>query len=188
MPSLLEGGTWYSNNTVGYSILIPKEAKQWSNLKCSQMVDTVPVVTVEDGADTAITRAFEYTDQCAEAPHDLTWLRKTLAEQPRIVWHLQSKTIASDAQLDAFIKERYGKDCSLGEKIPAAQEGTFDVGIDGFGPPEDGYDCFVNYITELKYSPAKKKIVYWDIGQEVNFQGGPTGGYDTEMTKSFRFE
>lgn len=104
-------------------------------------------------------------------------------------WRIVIKPIANDSELDKFLKDRYGQGCSLGEKKAAGQNGVFDIKIKGDGkePPES--KCFINYMTVVKYYPAKRKVAAWDIGQACSFYY-PTieTCHDTEMTDSFTFE
>lgn len=198
VASLLEIGKTFTDKNAGYSLLIPETVTRQImqcmtgnneyNTEFTPLTEDFPVIALESGNFTHITVSHEYDDECIRINHDAAWLEKMLKGQTRgIPWLIESRTIANDKQLDAFIKERYGKDCSLGEKYPTLQDGTFDIGIDGMGSPEDG-DCFVNYITVMKYSPTLKKLVYWDVGQDYSFRPDDMGSYDLDMVRSFRFE
>jgi hypothetical protein len=46
--------------------------------------------------------------------------------------------------------------------------------------------CFVNYITHIKYSPERKLVASWDIGQDANFVREEEV-LDIIMTDSFKF-
>ena len=104
-------------------------------------------------------------------------------------WTIVIKNIASDGELDKFLKERYGEGCSLGEKKATKQDGVFNISIKGDGLDMGETKCPLNFMTVVKYYPAKQKVVAWNIGQACNFYY-PTAAtcYDMEMTDSFIFE
>ena len=104
-------------------------------------------------------------------------------------WAIVIKNIASDGELDKFLKERYGEGCSLGEKKATKQDGVFNISIKGDGLDMGETKCPLNFMTVVKYYPAKQKVVAWNIGQACNFYY-PTAAtcYDMEMTDSFIFE
>lgn len=104
-------------------------------------------------------------------------------------WNIRINTVANDAELDKFLKERYGIGCSLGEKKETKQTGVYDIEINGDGKDLSETACPLNYMTVVKYYPAKQKVASWDIGQACNFSY-PTYDTcrDTEMTDSFTFE
>lgn len=104
-------------------------------------------------------------------------------------WEIVVKTINSDLELEQFLKNRYGEGCKLGEKKPFAQEGVFDIMIEGDGLDLGETKCPLNYMTKVLYSPTRKKLAAWDIGQACGF-AYPTFDkcLDMEMVDSFRFE
>lgn len=200
-PPLAEASVRYVNKGVGYSLLLPTKMALVIQ-KCGgppsvpppasyfdSYYEETPVIAIEDGNQTFLTPAYHYDSECNKKPSDKAYFTERRKENPsgRMAWLLESKTIANDAELTAFIKERYGKDCGLGEKAETAQKGTFDIYIDGVTSPENG-DCFVNYATEMKYSPVLKKLVYWDLGQDYTFRTATDASYDNDVASSFRFE
>jgi len=56
-------------------------------------------------------------------------------------------------------------------------------------------DCFINYMTVIKYSPDKNLVAAWDIGQAPNFwidgkatlDGKVGKAIDTIISDSFEF-
>jgi len=200
-PALTEASVRYENKEVGFSILLPTKMALVIE-KCGgppsvpppasyfdSYYEETPVIAIEDGTQTFLTPAYHYDSDCHKKPSDKAYLAERRKENPggRMAWLLESKTIANDAELEAFIQDRYGKDCGLGEKAETAQKGTFDIYISGLTSPEDG-DCFVNYATEMKYSPSLKKLVYWDLGQDYTFRTATDASYDNDVAASFRFE
>lgn len=103
-------------------------------------------------------------------------------------WRIIIKKITSDAELTQFLKDRYGTGCSLGEKKASSQSGVFNIAIKGDGLDLSETKCPINYMTVVKYYPAKQKVAAWDIGQACSFYY-PTVStcLDTEMTDSFTF-
>ena len=141
-----------------------------------------------------------YFSECNKVLNSLERVRKELrAERGHYqqAWDIVVRDVANDNQLESFIKERYGSGCGLGEKTPSEQEGVFNVGIDTGGAKSfdeaTGKDCVVNYMTVLRYYPAKNKVVSWHLGQDATFYKflGAAGQkdiiYDSEMAESFRF-
>lgn len=108
-------------------------------------------------------------------------------------WTVTSRDIKDEQNdLDALIKSTYGSGCGFEGLDPTSQSNTFDVLIDIPEDPIAG-DCFVNYITYMKYNSELKKLVQWSIGQDFNFarppqsESYPTDGYDIDMANSFKF-
>lgn len=208
--------TWnqYTNYQLGFSIKVPKEMLQrYGSCKWdeeggdhSYRADPalVPVKIYEDTQNSTVYIASEYYyeltgetienyisyySECNKVPNSLERVRREYrAERSHYqqAWNIIVKEVANDSQLDSFIKERYGSGCALGQKTPSEQEGVFNVRIEG--TIETG--CIVNYITVLRYFPAKNKVVSWHLGQDVTFYkvlGTEDIIYDWEMTESFRF-
>lgn len=104
-------------------------------------------------------------------------------------WAIEAREVSGDEALDAFIKGRYGAGCSLGEKVPSAQDGVYDVTILGDGKDLEQTECPLNFGTVVKYYPEGNKVVAWDTGQAYTFAADETFSvtYDQEMIDSFRF-
>ncbi len=173
---------------MGFSMRIPRSIQPGFD----QM--PVSVNVIEDPRSNRVFVAAETWYDAEGDPHAVGLEDLTHESGPRVPsWEIVSKEVEDDDALEAFIQARYGKDCRLGEKRPTEQAGTFDVRIAGTVSPDEG-DCFVNYITAIRYSPARKQVVAWNLGQDVTFVGAPaTRGdqdrvYDVEMVESFRFE
>lgn len=117
-------------------------------------------------------------------------LKSSLSEYKKVQnlpWAILVQTVETDQELDAFIKNRYGKECGLGEKLPSTQAGVFNVSVD-IGESEAGEGCFLNWVFYIKYSPELHKVAVWDVGQEGAFWSvDRTNDYDGRMVKSFRF-
>ena len=77
------------------------------------------------------------------------------------------------------------------KKENSAQKGVLDI---DFGPEKGdenfNEDCFINYVTALKYYPEGNKAISWDLGQAANFVADEdyTTAYDQDIAKSVKFE
>jgi len=137
--------------------------------------------TVEDGVS--------YFADCQAVTNNLALLQAP-ENFYQAKWTIVMQEIQDDAQLDAFIKTRYGAGCSLGEKTPwDLQEGVFDVGILDDDKPMETTECLINYATVLKYYPDGNRVISWHLGQAFTFPGDVEYSvvYDGEMVDSFRF-
>jgi hypothetical protein len=168
----------YKNEKLGFEINIPKK------------VDGGEIKTIENGnALWIVAENYSDKDESKQFNSFVSDFKKVAG----IPWAILVKTANNDQELDKFIKDRYGKECKLGEKQLSSQAGVFDVQIDA-GTEESGEGCFLNWILFIKYSPEKHKVAAWDMGQDVNFvssekinEDGTSVSYDEEMAKSFKF-
>ena len=206
--------TWiqYTNYQLGFTIKVPKTmAHYYGSCKWSEEGGDhsyrpepaiVPVKVFEDGNTVYIASEYyyelleettedgvSYFAECQAVTNNLELLQAP-ENFYQAKWTIVMQEILDDAQLDAFIKSRYGAGCSLGEKTPwALQEGVFDVGILGDDKPMETTECLVNYATVLKYYPDGNRVISWHLGQAFTFPGDVEYNviYDGEMVDSFRF-
>lgn len=103
-------------------------------------------------------------------------------------WKFYTATVSNEQEITNFIRSKYGASCDLGQVADTATAGMKAVSILDGGPDSD---CWINFVTAIYYSPSKKRIVAWDLGQAVTFASQSTDEraleYDTEMRDSFRF-
>ena len=175
----------YTDTVLGFSLRLPKRVYAGPTLP------SVEVSVFEDHEHQRDFVAVKEWDKNVEGNSMQKTTLKHLQESdyPPGRWEILSRPIQNDGELQTFIKERYGKDCRVGEKLPTKQAGTWDVKIGGFTMPEDG-DCFVNYATVIRYSPSRQQVIFWNMGQDVNFVAGMTPDsrvYDDDIVDSFRF-
>ena len=137
--------------------------------------------TREDGG----TRIFY--SECEAVSNSLELLQDPDTYQEK--WEIVVEQVQDDAELEAFIKERYGNGCSLGAMIASNQEGVLDVTIQGDGKQLPQTECPINFGTVVKYYPAGNKVAAWDTGQAYTFSADVNNEvtYDQEMIDSFRF-
>jgi len=218
-------GVWniYYNCALGFSIAVPKEmssfygACEWKAAENSYRPKSAPVpVKVYEDNDNGIVyiAAAHYYElagetvsgggscfsECNKVDNSLARLNDEYLSSDRgyyqQAWKIYVKTVSDDVGLEAFIKDRYGWGCSLGEKTPSDdQEGVYDVGV--VAPPgktmeeAEAAGCLINYGTVLKYYPAKNRVVSWDTGQAYTFYKpdlpGYDNAYDNQMVDSFLF-
>ena len=162
----------YTNNKLGFSIDIPNDPT---------------IITREEGN-------LFFIGYPGELSKVLEAFKNGTNDHERtegITWAFQVAEVRSDEDLKTFIKNEYGPECTLREKRErSAQLGTYEILITN----EEGYElgpegCFINWVTQMYYSPKLGKIVQWDLGQSVAFvvNGGMGEAADGRMRESFRF-
>jgi hypothetical protein len=209
--------TWfnYTNNQLGFSINFPRTKMHYHGackLNDEDGYHTyrlepahVPVMIFEDENTVYITSEYQHelsgetteTDadgnsrtflaDCQAVPNSLELLRDPDYYQE--MWQIVVKDIHDDQELEAFLKARYGSSCSVGKKATSAQDGVYDVRIQGDGLDLSETQCLINYGTIVKYYPAGDRVIAWDIGQAYTFVADVSYAvaYDQEMIDSFRF-
>jgi hypothetical protein len=203
--------TWnlFTDYRLGFSIRFPKEMVTFRG-SCTWNEDEgsfrpelapVPVQVFEDTDAVYIAAEYyyeltgerqdggrSYYDECNPVTNSLELLQDPDAfKEP--YWKLVVEDIHDDAELDSFIKERYGPGCSVGEQLPSVQDGVYDVKIQGDGKDLAESKCPLNYVTVVKYFPEGNKVVAWDRGQANYFPADTDYSvvHDQEMEDSFRF-
>jgi len=204
--------TWnrYVSNGQGFSIRFPKEMATfrgsctWNEEQGSYrpQMALVPVKIFEDTdavyiapehyyelAGERIEDNIHYYDACNQITNSLELLRDPENEFKEPFWKLVVAEIHDDAELDGFIKARYGSGCSLGEKEPSGQDGVYRVRIQGDGKAMEETQCLLNFGTVVKYYPAGNKVIAWDTGQAATFPADVNYSviHDQEMIESFNF-
>jgi len=202
--------TWnlYTNNKYGFSIKVPKKMFHGYGSMCEWKTDSyrpnggiVPVKIFEDEniyisseyfyelTGGIVRNNIHYFSGCDKVINSLSYLKNDKYFQQQS-WEFVIKNISDDIELENFIKERYGSGCKLGNKNYSDQSGVFNISIQGDGKDLEETKCPLNYITVLKYYPAKDKAVSWHLGQAFTFIAGesPQNDYDQEMVDSFKFK
>lgn len=201
----------YTNSDLGFSLKVLKNMREpygqcaYSDKNGDHSYrpseSSVPVKIFEEGSTVYIASEYLYRLKGETKENSRTYYSgcERIANTPAIIkdrnnyfspeWTIVIKSIIDDSQLDKFLKERYGEGCSLGEKKPSKQTGVFDIVIQGDGKDMGETKCLINYMTVVKYYPAKQKLAAWDIGQACNFYyPNIETCRDKEMTDSFMFE
>ncbi len=129
-----------------------------------------------------------FFEECNQVANSLELLRdpENFNQQMR---KLVAVDIHDDAELDGFIKARYGPGCSLGETVASSQEEVYDVRIQGDGKDLAETQCPLNYGTVVKYYPEGNRVIAWDTGQAYTFPADVNYSVtnDQEMVESFKF-
>jgi len=207
LTSLDETWNLYTNAQLGFSIKVPNTMYHPLGSMCKWQENSyrpnggiVPVKIFEgtsvffsseyfyDLKGETVSDSTHYYSNCDKITNSLAILEnKTYWQQ--FSWEFVTKTVGSEAELQAFIRERYGSGCTLGDQTPASQPGVFDVGILGDGKDLEDTQCPLNYATVLKYYPAKNIVISWHLGQASTFAADQNNQvvYDQEMVKSFLF-
>lgn len=109
------------------------------------------------------------------------------------MWRFVVEEVHGDEELDEFIKSRYGSGCRLGEKVPAGQEGVYEVGIEEEGGSET--ECPHLHWTyasgfEVRHCENANKAIAMYLNGYSTFLGDARGfvTYDEEMRDSFSCE
>jgi len=208
--------TWnlYTNNEVEFSIQLPKMmmamngACIWNEERGSYQWEMaqVPVSVFEDSDAVYIAgetfyllegRREETTgdggvkvffDECDQMTNSLDMLRDQESYYQQM-WKLDIEDELSKADLESFLKSKYGDGCSLGDISASSQEGVFDVSILGDGKSLEETLCPLNFGTVVKYYPAGNKVIAWDTGQAYTFPADEINSvtYDQQMVDSFIF-
>ena len=206
----------YINYQVGFSIKIPYTmVSPYGSCKWVEgngggsyrpELSYVPVAVFEDGETTYIagesyhelsgvtektsagggTRTF--FSECQAVTNNLDLLRDP-ENHYQTRWEIVAEQVRNDAELEAFIRARYGSGCRLGEKRASSQDGVYDVHVEGDGKDLSETKCPLNYRTVVKYYPEGDKVIAWDLGQAVTFAAtlDYSVTHDQEMVESFRF-
>ncbi len=210
--------TWnkYVNKDLGFSINIPKKMWDGYGAECIKEENSyrpkagyVATKIFEEPEKNAVFIAPEYIHQisgaekvevepgviktnytkCDKFESTIKRLREDLNEVYIGHWRINILDMENEKALDTYIKDRYGRGCSFGKKVATEKEDLFDIEIEGDGKSMDeDTECPINYITVLKYSPGKKKLANWDIGQDSTFWADDNTPLDPEMEDSFDFE
>lgn len=169
----------YRNEKLKFEIKIPNN------------VDGGKIIVIEEGniAWLVIKDEFSYKKYIKKIQSSVSEFEKVKG----VTWAILVKSVNSDQELDKLIKDRYDKNCKLGEKTQASQGGLYDISIDT-GNSEPGEGCFLNWNFAIKYSPEKHLVAIWDLGQDVGFMSSYKINkdenamfYDRYMVDSFKF-
>lgn len=169
----------------GFYISLPVSAWIGAN-------ETAPVIAFEDPAkDRVFIATAAYDDPTTPAvdriPTTVDVLRGSNASWVSH-WTMDVTDIANDAALDTWVKEHYGPGCSVEERAPTVQPGVEDILLVGDGLPPDTSRCVLNYAYEIRYQPAKGRVLSWELGQGPRFAAGAGTDeiYDVVMRDSVR--
>lgn len=186
--------TWYEYRNYDYhfAIKVPKQfytgtCGQASTVSNSKVIVDSEKDTVYITSDLFSNMSSDYS-MCEKIPNTLEIVSKK--DYPSMYWEFRIGQAQADNDIEDFIDSIYGADCSIGSKT-ALSANTFKVGVNSGGAEDDNGipSCWINYITEARFSDKWNEIVKWDMGQAITFMSDNTGSvtYDTEMTDSFRF-
>jgi len=200
----------YTNYDHGFSIKIPRQFYHYNGADCTWDGDSfrpagglVPTEVFESPDRIYISSRYfyhlagetvqdfvHYYSQCDQVTNSVAVLQSNqYYEQQKWIFEWRDN-VNNNADLEAFLRDRYGSGCSLGTQDPTDQPGVFDVKIQGDGLDLGSTLCPLNYATIVRYYPAEHKVVAWDLGQAITFAADSDwmNTYDQEMVDSFRFE
>lgn len=203
--------TWskYTNYKLGFLIKIPKKIWTISTFNLCKEDDEgrfkkpaarleVPAKAFEDEDTVYIREEYYYeksdsNDECKKITNTLS-LIKDKDNPSRYSWNIIVRDIKNENELENFIKERFGKGCSINERKTTNQSGVYDITVTSITGETITKDCVFNFIYVIKYYPEKQKAVQWDLGQDCSFSNNsrfssniiPTC-FDWDMKDSFKF-
>lgn len=176
----------YRSDQFGFEIKYPKEALGFGGDCNFDTMVPIKVFEYEDGVYISYEYIFKKIDgECKKIDNSLDMLQ----DEPS--WNIVVRNVKDDDELDNFINDYYSNqgDCRLGEKKMTSQEGVYSVYTYWDGRDLGTSDCYINYVSIIKYFPEKCIVVAWDDGQEPYFWGDAKGNvtFDQEMIDSFKF-
>lgn len=199
--------TWfkYTNYELGFSINFPRTKTHWRG-SCVWIEEDgdhsyrpryahVPVKIFEDGNTVYITSEYQHElsgetretsadggtriffSKCESVLNSLELLHDP--EYYQESWDIVVREIYDDQELDAFLEDRYGPGCGLGEKLMSEQDGVYDVRV----------ACQLGGGIVVKYYPEGNQVIAWNTGQAYTFSADVSNSVnrDQEMVDSFRF-
>lgn len=171
----------FRSETKQYSLNVPKETKVW-DCDGKEVVEAVTVLTSEE-FDVVVPENSYVTDETGKCEKVLTSTENLDSD----AWKIFVANAETDADLDKFVKERFGNACSYKGKTADGEMYNVDINTTGPEVAEEEM-CWINWITNVKFDPAMKKVAKFDIGQDANFYDKDGNPLDGEMAESFKFE
>ncbi len=115
-------------------------------------------------------------------------LGSLLVAEGGISWKIIIEEVENEDYVKTFAQNKYGTGCDTMTLEESTQEGVYDVMMSAeVDLDETGFpNCFINYISFLKYAPEKGLVATWDVGQDANFYLD-NETYDYPMAESFEF-
>lgn len=96
--------------------------------------------------------------------------------------------VKDDAQIEQFIKFKFGSGCKLGAKKPSKISGIYDVEILGDGKDLGTTQCPINFVIKTKYNQPKGEIIIFNLGQDCNLiKNAKYECSDSEVVDSLKF-
>lgn len=206
----------YSDSKLGFSIKYPTMV--YGLYDCAERKNIwipLKIINDKDNEITYITQEYSYkanwnSEQdkfdgpCRKITYSLEYLQNEKKEfqkeqfylwwKPFLGWAISTRNIKNESELDKFIKDNYGSECSVKSKTSWNQNGVYEINIQAENSKEEGINpnCPLNYAYKVLYSPEKNKVISIDLGQECTFGTNPNEKsykcYDENMINSFKFE
>lgn len=188
-------GYWmYTNQRLGFSMDIP------NTIFVAAGAPNVPTKVFEDEKNDTVFVSTKYYFNAKDGIPDLKDRRETSFAILKSdwtggflpPWEIHVAHAVNDSDVERILRKEFGSGCIVDEMKTTSQEGVMEVVLN---PPPDIVpedprfeECPLTYAIFIRYAPAKQKLIYWVLGQDVRFFSDPWGAevYDTHMLESFR--
>lgn len=118
------------------------------------------------------------------------------AEKTFLGWGILIENIKNENELDKFIRDNYGSDCFINDKLSWKKNEIYEINIGGkYSDNIEGINpkCPLHYAYKVLYAPKKNKLASIKLGQECTFYIINSAlempkCYDEEMIDSFEFK
>jgi hypothetical protein len=175
--------TTYTNETLGFEMKIPRSV----SIGTTAAGETTTVAVLEDPKSGVVfVWSAEYLKNGKREATTLKDIETRGCDQYSCGWAIIADDVSSNAELASYIKNRFGNGCVIREQQPSPTDaGVMNVFVGPLvGAKPDS--CMIDYAYVLKYSAEKKKVVSWQLGQDVRFVLGDES-LDKIMIDSFKF-
>lgn len=186
-PSVKDPNSYstYSDSRFGFSMSIPKTAYSACMSPSGESGKIVPI-TVFESASIIYVAPARFPDALNNC--ELTDNHIGLIEERNIspVWRIYARhNIATDEDINAFLKERYGACGAIKDKSLVSDD-TYKIALQ---ENQTSGPCSPAHWYFIRHNTVKNVIVNWDLGQNPTFlpSGSSISYYDAEMVNSFRF-
>lgn len=186
----------YTNTRLGFTIKVPKwvvahdsSKPNYNKLEPIQIMEDKDTVYITSPSDYNYAKIQNFLQQT-----ELTGPQK-LKGNP-ITWAIIIQPASTEEDIRQYIKNRYGSLCVL-DKITPVSSNYEDVKVLSNPPEDDKETCWMNFGYYILYSPTKKLLANWDVGQSIRFELNPGDwnkivdekipSVELEMFNSFRF-
>jgi hypothetical protein len=187
----IDTSTWttYTNNKLGFSMLIPPDGP--TLYRCQERpITRTPIKVFEDNLNgiAYISQAYyyaadwnseeqKYTGSCDKVVFTLSSLKKYdegsystgLASHPFLGWKIIIDNPKNDNAVADLIKQNFGSTCII-DSDTLLPSGEHEFAVRGTDWSSDGFgNCYIDFAYKILYYPQKHKLMSVILGQECTF-------------------